>query len=522
MVWQPEVDEIKRRREMALQMGGEDRVRDQHERGKLTVRERIDGLLDEGSFRERGVLAGQTEYEDGTLKRFRAASYVMGIGKIDGRPVAVGGGDYTARPLSGTAGVRPAGRTASKGGADEEMALGLRLPMIRLIDGFGADIRSVEGMARTYIPELTMWPVPAKLMSEVPVVSAALGAVAGLPAAQMGVCHFSIMVKDVSQIFAAGPPVVKRALGLDVTKEDLGGVHIHAHRSGLVNNVADDEADAFAQIRQFLSYLPRNVYEVPPVTECDDPVDRREEDLLSLIPRDRMRPYDTRRMVELIFDTGSTFEISRHFGPSLVTMLARLNGHPVGVMANDPLQIGGAMDGAAAQKLEKFVDLCDTFHLPVINLADQPGFMLGPSAEAGGTLKHGARALCAMEAATIPWATVIVRRVYGVAGGGHQSFRRFAFRVAWPSGEWGSIPIEGGVMAAYRREIEAAADPDAYRAELEERMVERRNPFGAAEAFNAEDLIDPRDTRPMLCEWLDLVTDLLPPQLGPKLRPMRP
>ncbi len=184
----------------------------------MGARERIDGLLDEGSFRERGVLAGQTEYEGGTLKQFRAAGYVMGIGNIEGRPVVVGGGDYTARALSGTAGVQPAGRTTSKGGSDEEMALGLKLPMIRLIDGFGADIRSVEGMARTYIPELTMWPVPVSLMSEVPVVSAALGAVAGLPAAQMGICHFSIMVKDVSQIFAAGPPVVKRALGLDITK----------------------------------------------------------------------------------------------------------------------------------------------------------------------------------------------------------------------------------------------------------------------------------------------------------------
>ncbi len=522
MVWQPEVDEINRRRAMAREMGGEDRVRDQHERGKLTIRERIDGLLDEGSFRERGALAGQTEYEDGELKRFRAASYLVGIGEIEGRPVSVGGGDYTARALSGTAGVRPPGRTVSKGGHDEDIALGLKLPMIRLIDGFGADIRSVEGMARTYIPELTMWPVPTKLMSEVPVVSAALGAVAGLPAAQMGICHFSIMVKGISQIFAAGPPVVKRALGLDVSKEDLGGVQIHAYRSGLVNNVAEDEADAFAQIRRFLSYLPRNVYETPPVADCDDPVDRREEELLSLIPRDRQRPYDVRRMVELIFDEDSTFEIARHFGSSLVTMFARLNGHPVGVLANDPLRLGGAMDGPAAQKMEKFVDLCDTFHLPVVNLVDQPGFMLGPNAEAGGTLKHGARALCAIEAATIPWATVIVRRVYGVAGGGHQSFRRFAFRVAWPSGEWGSIPIEGGVMAAYRREIEAADDPDAYRAEIEQRMVQRRNPFGAAEAFNAEDLIDPRDTRPMLCEWLDLVTDLLPPELGPKLRPMRP
>ena len=285
---------------------------------------------------------------------------------------------------------------------------------------------------------------------------------------------------------------------------------------------AEDEPDAMRQIRTFLSYLPSNVYELPPVRDCDDPTDRREEELLSIIPRDRNRPYDVRKMVGIIVDEGSVFEIGRYYGSSLVTTFGRVNGYPVGLISNDPLRHGGAMDADAAQKMEKFVDLCDTFHLPLINFVDQPGFMLGPAAEAAGTLKQGARALSAIDSATVPWATVVVRRVYGVAGGGHQDHSHFNFRVAWPSAEWGSLPIEGGVAAAYRREIEAADDPAAHRRKLEEAMIAMRSPFGAAEAFNIEDIIDPRETRPMLCEWVEMAYAALPPTVGRKLRGMRP
>ncbi len=525
MTWEPELQEMKRREALALRMGGEERVADQHARGKLTIRERIDALVDEGSFHERGRLAGIGGYDEkGELVDFHPASYVMGLARIDGRRVVVGGGDYTARPPSGSDGTRTyRTRGVSKGAShDERMALELKLPMIRLIDGFGADIRVTEGMGRTYIPELAGWPLAAALMSEVPVVSAPLGAVAGLPAAQVAIAHFAVMVKDVSQVFAAGPPVVARGLGQQVTKEELGGVRVHAYESGLVDNIAEDEHDAMRQIGRFLSYLPSNVYQLPPVVECDDPVDRREPELIDIIPRERNRPHDVRHMLDLIVDRGSFFELGRYFGGGQVTAFARFGGKPVGVLANDPLHLGGATDSAAAQKLESFVDLCDTFHLPVINFVDNPGFMIGPKAEAAGTLRHGARALCAIDAATIPWATVVVRKMYGVAAGGHQPFGRFSFRVAWPSAEWGSIPIEGGVTAAFRREIESAEDPDVRRKEIEAQMISLRSPFGALEAFNAEEMIDTRDSRPMLCDWVDMVYEQLPADLGRKTRPMRP
>ncbi|MDA0353614.1 MAG: methylmalonyl-CoA carboxyltransferase [Chloroflexi bacterium] len=505
-------------------MGGDQRVADQHGRGKLTVRERLDLLFDPDSFHERGKHAGTGAYnEDGTLVDFFPAGYVLGVGKVDGRRVAAGGGDFTARPPSGSEGTRiHTGRPVSKAGHDELIAFEMKIPLVRLIDGFGADIRSTGGMGRTYVPELGGWPLEAALMSEVPVVSMALGAVAGLPAAQVAIAHFAIMVRDVSQIFAAGPPVVERGLGQKVTKEELGGVRVHAYESGLIDNVAEDEQDAFQQVCRFLSYLPSNVYQLPPISACDDPPDRRAGELLDVIPRERNRPQNSRRMIELIVDEGTFFEMGRYFGRSQITGFARLGGRPVGILAGDPMQFGGATDAAAAQKLESFVDLCDTFHLPIVNFADNPGFMIGPRAEASGTLRHGARALCAIDASTVPWATVIVRKAYGVAGAAHQPYSRFALRIVWPSGEWGSIPIEGGVQAAYRREIENAADPDARRAELEAELIAIRTPFGALEAFNAEEMIDPRDTRPLLCDWIEMAYDKLPADVGRKTRPMRP
>ena len=517
MTWEPEIEEIAQRTRRAMQLGGPERVQDQHDRGKLTVRERIDALIDEGSFLERGVLAGSGEYDDdGRLTEFMPASFVMGVADILGRPVVVGGGDYTAR-------ARPSsGREVSKSAVAERMALDLRLPMVRLIDGFGADIRAIESIGRTYIPANPQFEVVAALLGEVPVVSIALGAVAGWPAAAVTASHFSVMVQGISQVFAAGPPVVARALGHPIDKEELGGVQVHARGSGVVDNEAASEVEAFEQVRRFLSYLPGNVHELPPVAASEDPADRCDDELVSLIPRDRRRPYNVRKMIEHVVDRGSMFEIGRGGGRAQVTTFARLDGRPVGVLANDPMVHGGATDADSAQKLEKFVDLCDTFHLPVVNFVDNPGFMIGHGAESSGTLKQGVRAITAIYQARVPWATVVVRRVYGVAGAGHQDHSRYNYRIAWPSGEWGSIPIEGGVMAAYRRQIEAAEDPEAYRADLERRLVQMRSPFRTAESFNAEDIVDPRQTRPLLCNWVRLAYRVLPPLAGPTARHMRP
>jgi acetyl-CoA carboxylase carboxyltransferase component len=377
-------------------------------------------------------------------------------------------------------------------------------------------------MGRTYVPANPAWDLIVELLAEVPVVGAALGPVAGLGAARVTATHFSVMVRGISQVFVAGPPVVERGMGRKVEKEELGGSAIHAHGNGVIDNEVATEDEAFAQLRRFLSYLPANVWEIPPRAIPRDDPRRRDDELVRIVPRDRRRPYDARRILDLVFDRDSLFEMGRHQGPSLITALARLDGYPVGVMASDPKFFGGGLTNLASEKLTRFVDLCDTFHLPIVHCVDQPGFVIGVDAEREGTIRRGVRALFAIQQAQVPWVSILIRRVFGVAGAGHGKPQGLNLRYAWPSGDWGSLPIEGGVQAAYRRDIEGSADPDARRRELEEHFDTMRSPFKTAEAFGVEEIIDPRDTRPLLCEWVDLAYRLVPHQIGRKHKAMRP
>jgi acetyl-CoA carboxylase carboxyltransferase component len=516
--WDSEVEEIKRRTELAKQMGGQANVARHHANGRLTVRERIARLLDPESFHETGALAGKATYENGELVAFTPSNFVFGTGRIEGRKVVVGGDDFTVR------GGAADGAVGYKAVYAERLAREFRLPMIRLVDGTGGggSVKTIETTGRTYVPPLPGWDIAVALMSEVPVVSACLGSVAGLGAVRVVNSHFSLMVKGTAQLFVAGPPVVERSVGEKVAKEELGGSHIHAHGSGCVDNEVASEDEAFAEIRQFLAYLPSNVWQLPSRNESKDHANRCEAGLLSIIPHDRRRGYDARRLVNLIVDRDSFFEINRYYGRPLIVGLARLNGYAVGVMANDPHFHGGGLDAPSSEKLARFVDLCDTFHLPVVNFVDQPGFVVGTNAERAGTARYGARAIAAIYQAQIPWVSVLLRRCYGVAGAAHGNTNALNLRYAWPSGDWGSLPIEGGVMAAYRRDIESSPDPEARRRELEEMLNQLRSPFKTAEAFGVEEIIDPRETRPILCDWVETAYGLLPAQLGPKYRGYRP
>lgn len=518
MSWQPEVDEIKRRIELAKQMGGEANVARQHANGRLTVRERIERLLDLESFHEVGALAGRAAYINGELIEFLPANFVFGTGRVDGRRVVVGGDDFSVRGGAADAAI------GNKMGYSERMARELRLPMIRLVEGTGGggSVKMLETMGRTYVPANPSWDIVVASMSEIPVIAACLGPCAGLGAVRVVSSHFSVMVKGVSQLFVAGPPVVERGVGEKVTKEELGGAHIHARGSGCVDNEVESEEEAFAQIRGFLSYLPQNVWQIPPRMESQDDPQRREEELISIIPRDRRRAYDVRHLLNLVLDCDSFFEIGKYYGRPLVIGLARLNGYSVGILASDPKQGGGGLDADGSEKMTRFVDLCDTFHLPVVNFVDQPGFLIGTRAERQGTARYGARAMAAVYQAAVPWTSIILRRVFGVAGAAHGNAQALNLRYAWPSGDWGSLPIEGGVMAAYRREIEASPDPDARRREIEQMLNELRSPFRTAESFGIEEIIDPRDTRRLLCEWVEMAYELLPSQLGQRLRGYRP
>ena len=376
--------------------------------------------------------------------------------------------------------------------------------------------------ARTY-PTNPEWDISVKLLSTVPVVGAALGPVAGLGAARVAASHFSVMVRGVSQLFVAGPPVVYRAFGRKVEKEELGGSHIHARGSGAVDNEVASEEEAFEQIRRFLSYLPSSVYEVPPRIESEDDPERREEALLSFIPRDRRKVYAARKLVSLVVDRDSFFEMGRFYGRPLITGLARIDGIAVAVMANDPRFAAGSIDADAAEKMTRFVDLSDTFRLPVVNFVDNPGFLVGVEAEKRGTIRKGVRALAAVYQATTPWCSIIVRKAFGVAGAGHVNHTRSSPRYAWPSGEWGSLPIEGGVEAAYKRKLQAAPDPDALRRELEEKLASLRDPILTAESFGVEEIIDPRETRPLLVDFARRAFEIIANEArGPRARGFRP
>ncbi len=508
--WDDEISDLGRRRAIAAEMGGAESVARQHSFGKLTARERIALLCDPDSFREFGSLVGKATYgDDGELSGFTPANSVVGTGKVEGRLICVAADDFTIRGGSSEA------ANPDKWVYLERLALEAASPLVRLVDTAGGSVKLLDQNQTTRFPDYSKWPV-VPLLESVPVVGVALGSCAGLGALKVIASHFSVMVRDTSQVFAAGPPVVKQALGIDIEKNDLGGYRVHSRHSGLVDNEATDEEDALRQVRTFLSYLPPNVWTLPPRLPCDDPRDRQEEWLNHAIPRNRRKVYDPRKIVAAIVDCGSIFEIGRYHGRSVLTMLARLNGTPVGVMAGDPREAGGAMTLAAANKIERFIELCDRFHLPVINFVDQPGNMSGPEAERAATLSGALRVMKAIERAKVPWVSMVVRRAFGLAGGLHGAQfgldggrRPLNHRFGWPSARWGSIPIEGGVAAAYKREIAEAADPDARRRELEAHYDRLSSPMRTAERFLIVDIIEPKTTRPVLCDWIDLCSERL-------------
>ncbi|MGB0621613.1 MAG: acyl-CoA carboxylase subunit beta [Myxococcota bacterium] len=513
MSWKPEVDEIEKRRVAAREMGGPEAVARQHERGRLTVRERVAALVDEGSLEEQAPIAGESERnEDGEVVAFHPANYLLGLAEIGGRPIVVGGEDFTQRGGSPS----PAGLRRSVW--SETMAIDLRLPLVRFLEGGGGSVAGTGGPKKPSPSKTTSEPVYstsrflsiAQIMEIAPVASAAVGAVAGFPAARLAASHFSVMTKDTAQVIIGGPALVERALGEKLTKDELGGAKVHG-RSGVVDNVATDEHDAIEQIRSFLSYLPSNVMQLPPIVDCEDDPERREEFLLEVIPRERRKVYNMRKILKAVFDQGSVFEMTKGYGRGLITAFARLNGKPVGVFANDPHFYAGSMDAEGALKVKRFIDLCDKFHLPIVTLVDEPGFMIGPDSERSGTIRFGVEVISRVVTMKVPWCTVLVRKAYGVAAAAH--FGPKATVYSWPSAESGALPIEGGVAVAFRRQIAEADDPDAKRAELEEMLSKGRSPFPRAEAVGVNDLIDPRETRARLCRWVERVWPRLTEQL---------
>ena len=500
MSWEKDVDELRQREQLAYAMGGPDKVARQHEFNKLTIRERIDAVADEHSFHEIGTLAGVANYDDqGRLEAFTPANFVFGTADIDGRPVLLSGDDFTVRGGSADASI------AGKRTQAEGLAMELRLPHVRLVDGMGGggSVKTIERAGRTYIPELRGWETVVRHLGIAPSVSLALGSVAGIGAARVATSHYSVIVKASAQMMIAGPALVDWASLGEVDKEELGASKIHT-RNGAIDDEVSTEAEAFERARRFLSYLPSSTDELPPLVPCDDDPDRRDESLIDIIPRDPRKVYRMHSVIDAVVDDGSFFEIGQKWGKSIITGLARFNGNPVALFAENPRIYGGAWTADACRKLIRLIDLAATFHLPLVHLEDCPGFLIGKQSEEAATIRFGSQALAALGQAPVPFCCVVVRKAFGVAGGANHKPGSHHIRVAWPSGDWGSLPIEGGIEVAYKAELAAVDDPDAHLATIKARLNQVRSPFRSAEFFEIEEIIDPRDTRSVLCRWVRL------------------
>jgi len=497
--WKSELDELAKRQKLADKMGGPDKLKRQKERGKLNARERLALLLDEGSFREIGKIAGKGTYDaKGDLEDFAPSNFIFGRGDIDQRPVIATVDDFTVRGGAADAAIH------RKFVQAEQMAHEMRLPLIRMIDGTGGggSVKMLEDMGFTYVPYVPGWDHVVRNLDTVPVAALALGPTAGLGAARVVASHYSVMVKGLSQIFTAGPAVVA-ALGEQQDKESLGGSAIHT-RNGVVDDEAKDEMEAFEMARRFLSYLPSFAGAPLIRVETTDPVTRADERLISIVPRDKSKAYNMRKVVESVADKGSVFEMGRRWGRAVITAFARFDGWPVALLASDPTFLGGSWTADTADKARRFVALAEQFGLPVIHLVDNPGFMIGLEAERTATIRRGVETMNAIYKTNIPWASVIIRKAYGVAGAAMSDHTRFQYRFAWPSGDWGSLPIDGGVEVAYQSELAKAKNPEEKLAEIKSRLAKVTSPFRTAEKYAVEDIIDPRQTRKLLCEFVNL------------------
>lgn len=498
MTWEEELAELRRREAMAEEMGGAEKVARQHSRGKKDARKRLAHLLDDGSFREIGKIAGRGSYnEDGDLAHFSPSNFIFGRGHVHARPVVATADDFTVRGGAADASVY------RKFVQAEQMAHELKMPLIRMIDGTGGggSVKMLEDMGFTYVPFVPGWEHVVENLDTVPVVALALGPTAGLGAARVVASHYSIMVRGLSQLFTAGPAVAA-FIGEELTKEELGGADIHT-RNGVVDDEVSTEEEAMLRARAFLSYLPSSIHELPERAAPIDKPDRRETSLSSVVPKDPTQTYSMRKVLEAVLDRGSVFEMGRKWGQAAITAFARLDGYSVAVIANNPSYLGGSWTSKTSEKVERFVGLAQRFHLPVVNFVDNPGFMIGLEAEKSGIIRHGVQAMNAIYKADVPWATIITRKAYGIAGSAMSNHTRFQYRFAWPSGDWGSLPLDGGIEVAYKAELEASEDPAAALKAIRARLDKVRSPLRTAEHFAIEDIIDPQDTRPLLCEFAE-------------------
>ncbi len=495
------IQELRERKARARLGGGPERIEAQHKKGRLTARERLDLLLDKGSFREIDSFVVHRERAFGLDQQvYPGDSVVTGWGTIDGRLVYVFSQDFTV--LGGSLGEVHAEKICKI----MDMAMKNGAPIIGLNDSGGARIQegvvSLAGYAEIFLRNTLASGV-------IPQISAIMGPCAGGAVYSPALTDFIFMVRGSSYMFVTGPDVVKAVTHEEVTFEELGGAAVHAEKSGVCHVAADTEADALYLIRKLLGYLPQNNMEDPPFVDTGDNPLREDEALDTIIPDDPVKPYDMKDVIRRVVDNGEFFEVHEFFAPNIVVGFARLGGHAVGIVANQPAVLAGVLDIHASEKAARFVRTCDAFNVPLVTFVDVPGFMPGTVQEHGGIIRAGAKLLYAYCEATVPKLTVITRKAYGGAYDVMSSKHiRGDFNVAWPTAELAVMGPEGAVNIIFRRELEKAEDPARRRAELvEEYRRKFANPYVAAERGYLDDVIEPRETRPRLINALEMLSN---------------
>src|SRR5581483_6875556 len=498
--WGPLVDDLRARASRALQMGGEDKVARQRSLGKLPVRERLDLLLDSGSFVEYGLLADHMDPALADRGSLAADGVVTGIGAIDGRRVAVIAYDFTV--MAGSMGNVGEQKTARI----RELVLRQRIPLVYLLDSGGARIQSTSGS--TFAGAGALFREQVTLSGVVPQVGAMLGHCAAGTAYIPALTDFVPMVKGTSSMALGGRHLVKAATGEDVTEEDMGGSAVHNKVSGVADQEVDSDEACLAMVRHYLSFFPSHNQEPPPVIECDDPVDRRCEELYDIVPTAPRRAYDTRKVVEAIVDHGDFLEMKPQWARNIVTALARVGGHAVGILANQPMVLGGALDVNAADKAARFVWLCDAFGIPLVFLHDVPGFIVGSAVEKQGIIRHGAKMLFAVSEATVPKVSVVLRKSYGA---GYFVMNGLAYEAdylaIWPTAEIAVMGPDGMVNITMRKQLEQipeGKERDAARIAMAEEFRKNIDPYIAAGHAQVDDVIDPADTRAAIWRGLQV------------------
>jgi acetyl-CoA carboxylase carboxyltransferase component len=500
--WGPLVEDLAQRKARALEMGGEKFVERQQSLGKLTVRARLELLLDPGTWVEYGLLADHMDANLGD--RFLAADgAVTGIGEIDGRQVAVAAYDFTV--MAGSMGAVGEDKIARM----RAHAVRQRIPFVWLLDSAGARIQATSGS--TFAGAGALFREQVAMSGVVPMVAAMLGHCAAGTAYIPALADFVPMVKGTSSMALGGRHLVKAAVGEDVSEEEMGGSAVHTKVSGVADlEVASDE-ECLAIVRKYLSYFPRHNQEMPPVQATDDPVDRRVEEIYDIVPTAPRRAYDMRKVVTAIVDDGDVFWMKPEWAKNLVTGFARFGGQPVGIVGNQPMVLGGALDVNAADKAARFVWLCDAFNIPLVFLHDVPGFIVGSAVEKQGIIRHGAKMLFAVSEATVPKLSVIFRKSYGA---GYFVMNGLAYEadyiVAWPTAEIAVMGPDGAVNIIHRKTLDAIEDEEeqkAKRLELAEQIRANIDPYIAAGHAQLDDVIDPAETRAAIIRGLRITAD---------------